>query len=415
MNKCRTFATKIYHFMKKLFILAFVLSSIANHLSAQTVKVNIANMLDQQRKEIVEIDTADIAKRLGSASEIIVRNALGQEIAHQITYDGKLLFEVSVSPKRSVEYSIEKGKPQTYESFVYGQVWSDRLDDLTWENDLGIYRMYGPALQRTGERSFGTDLWTKSTPRLDVVKRYESEFSVRDTIRLLRSQGKRNEAWQVESKISYHLDHGTGFDAYGVGPTLGCGAPALMSNGKLVLPYCWQKCEIKDNGPLRFTVLLTYGNSTIGNDKNVVEHRLVSLDKGSYYNKMTVWYDGLSKAFDLASGVVVHTADTTSISLADDCILYADPTDRPSQISQQVYVGTLYPDAPIVPKYLGIGEKVQGVAGHAVGIVAYKPDTRFTYYFGSAWSGGNVPTWQEWQLRSRLYLEALRSPLKVSF
>lgn len=405
--------------MKKLLALIIAFAAISPTTMAQQntslkLRVNIANALDQQRKEIVEIDTADIAKRMGTASNIIVKNALDQEIAHQITYDGKLIFEASVSPKRSVVYTITKGKPKVYEGFAYGQVWSDRLDDLTWENDLGIYRMYGPALQRTGERSFGTDLWTKSTPRLDVVKRYKSEFSVRDTLRLLRSQGKKAEAWQVESKISYHLDHGTGFDAYGVGPTLGCGAPALMSDGKLVMPYCWRKCDILDNGPLRFTVSLTYGASKVGNDNNVVEHRLVSLDKGSFYNRMTVWYEGLTKACDLASGVVIHSADTTSISLADDCILYADPTDRPSQISQQVYVGTLYPEAAISPRLLKMDENVKGVAGHAVGITRYNPGDRFTYYFGSAWSGGNVPTWQEWQLRSRLSLDALRSPLTIS-
>ena len=60
-----------------------------------------------------------------------------------------------------------------------------------------------------------------------------------------------------------------------------------------VLPYCYKDYRILDNGPLRFTVELTYSPSTVGDMKNVVEHRIISLDKGRNFNKMTVWYDGL--------------------------------------------------------------------------------------------------------------------------
>ncbi len=36
-----------------------------------------------------------------------------------------------------------------------------------------------------------------------------------------------------------------------------------------VLPYCYKDYRILDNGPLRFTVELTYNPSTIGDMKNV--------------------------------------------------------------------------------------------------------------------------------------------------
>lgn len=391
----RNFARKSFENMKKqLYIFAFIAA--AQAVAAQTLKVDISNSLDQQRREIVEIDTAEVANVFGSASNIIVKNALGQEIAHQISYDGKLLFEASVRPNANASYTIVKGSPSQYQSFVYGQVWSKRLDDLTWENDCAVYRMYGPALQLTGERSFGTDLWTKSIPYPDTQERYEKEFNFIDNL-----------------TSSYHLDHGTGYDAYAVGPTLGCGAPALIVDGQLKMPYCWQECKILDNGPLRFTALLTYGKTTVGKDKNVVEHRLISLDKGSHYNEMTVWYDGLTHDCPMASGVVVHSADTTSILLANDCALYADPTDRPELISEQVYVGTLYP-SEVTAKFIPTAEKINGVAGHAVGIITYKPNSRFTYYFGSSWSGNDIRTWQEWQLRSRLFLNTRQHPLSVT-
>ena len=52
---------------------------------------------------------------------------------------------------------------------------------------------------------------------------------------------------------SFHLDHGRGLDCYGVGPSLGCGAPALMDGDKLIFPYCYKTYKILDNGPLRST------------------------------------------------------------------------------------------------------------------------------------------------------------------
>lgn len=401
--------------MIKSFLSAFFALSTFASAMAGSVTVKVSNSLDIQRQELAEVSAVAVYNRLNvqNGTPLIVRNALGQEVAHQITHDGKLLFEAAVRPNGTAVFGIEAGTPQKYQSFVYGQVWPERLDDLTWENDRGIYRMYGPALQKTGERSFGTDLWTKSTPYLDVVNRYKAEFGVREEVARLRKAGRKESADSLVATISYHLDHGTGLDAYGVGPTLGCGAPALMNGGKLVMPYCWQGCEILDNGPLRFTVLLTYGKSTVGKDKNVIEHRLVSLDKGSDYNRITVWYDGLSGSCNLASGVVIHSADTASIALGKDYALYADPTDRPEKLNQQVYVGTVYPFGTVKTAFLPLDTNVAGVAGHAVGITKYAPNSRFTYYFGSAWSAGSVRSWQEWQLRSTEFIRTQQNPLKV--
>lgn len=397
-----------------LLLAAFALATASTRAEGE-VKIKVGNTLDFQRREIVAVNTADIYAKLGVAdtTNLVVRNALGQEVASQQTYDHKLIIEASVRPHGEATYTVAVGTPSHYESYAYGQVWNERLDDLTWENDCAIYRFYGPALQRTGERSFGTDLWTKSTPYLDTQKRYKQEFSIRKDLNRLRKEKRWDEARALEATISYHLNHGTGYDAYGVGPTLGCGAPALVVDGQLKLPYCWQDCKILDNGPLRFTVLLTYGKDTIGKDTCVVEHRLLSLDKGSHFNEITVWYDGLSRDCQLASGVVVHSADTTNMLLGKDCALYADPTDRPEKISEQVYVGTLY-TSDVKTKFLPTAENIKGVAGHAIGVVNYKPGSRFTYYFGSSWSGGDIRTWQEWQLRSRLYLETKRTPLTVA-
>ena len=86
----------------------------------------------------------------------------------------------------------------------------------------------------------------------------------------------------MEQETTYHFDHGYGLDCYKVGPTLGGGAPALLDeNGKLILPYCYKDYEILDNGPLHITVSVSYNPTTINGQPNVVEHRIISLDKGS--------------------------------------------------------------------------------------------------------------------------------------
>lgn len=403
-------------FTVKKILPILILAFAAMPMFAADVVVTVRNTLNQQRQEVVEVDAATVKELLSvdDGSRLVVCNALSQEVASQLTHDGKLLFEVSVRPNATATFTIKTGVRHTYTSYVGGNVYPKRLDDLTFENDRAIYRMYGAALQRTGERSFGIDVWTKSTPYLDAKNRYEAEFALRDTINALRKAGDKASADSLNVLVSYHIDHGTGLDAYAVGATLGCGAPALMPEGRLKMPYCWQQCSILDNGPLRFTAHLIYNKSRVGSDDDVVEHRMVSLDKGSNFCKMTVWYDGLRHECDLATGVVVHSSDTTSILLGDDCVLYADPTDRPLQLNCQLYVGTLYPFGNVKPAFLCDNTIAKDVAGHAVGITKYKPNERFTYFFGAAWSAADVRSWEEWQLVSRQFITAQQSPLVVS-
>lgn len=228
-----------------------------------------------------------------------------------------------------------------------------RKDDLAWENDRCAYRVYGPALQRSGERSFGTDVWVKNTPdtvvniryiknqkawenmcRVDakkkaIEKQLKTEKNpariakLKDQIKAVEAEGK-----EVNIRNSFHLDQGNGLDPYRVGATLGLGAPSLMIGNEQILPYCYKDYKILDNGPLRFTVELTYNPSTVGDQKNVVEHRIISLDKGSNFNKMTVWYDGLTHPTDFATGFPIHEEDTETKTFAKDYVSYADPTDQ---------------------------------------------------------------------------------------
>lgn len=400
--------------MKLLNIIA--LSMLAASAGAQNVKIIVNNDEKVQRQEVVEVSALQLYEKLGISygSPVIVKNALGQQVGYQLTHDSLLLVDASVRPCGKAEFTVEKGTPREPKVFVTGRQYPERVDDIAWENDRTAYRIYGPALQRNKERAFGVDVWVKNTPDLEVEKRYNTELSNHHAIEKLKKEGKTQEALDMEEATTYHFDHGYGLDCYKVGPTLGGGAPALMDNGELVLPYCYRDYQILDNGPLRFTVRVDYNPATIGKDKNVVEHRIISLDKGSNFNRCTVWYDGLTDKRDLAAGIVVHPEDTETMYLASNMALYADPTDNPEKQNFQIYVGLLFPEGIDYTRYLYTEQDRQnGNAGHIIGVKSYTPGTRFTYYFGSAWSKNDVRTMDEWKLRSEQTIDAIHSPMNV--
>ena len=364
--------------------------------------LTFSNESDQQRQEVVEVDCQAVCKQLDiiTNEQLVIENAAGQEVTYQKTYDGKLLLYVSLHPHGKAVYTVCKGKPTAFKPYVRGKMYAIRKDDLAWENDLGIYRVYGPALQKTGERSFGTDVWVKNTPDLVLEDRYQKDHRGNIIEDSLRMAGQKVALDDIDRSTSFHLDHGNGMDAYGVGPSLGCGAPALLKDGKLVFPYCYQTYQIHDNGPLRFTVELTYGTT----DDGVTEHRIISLDRGSHFNRTTVWYDGIKKPTTLASGIVLHGGD--NLVLGKNYVQYADPTDNPTLHQSQVYVAVLFPDS--VSKTF----MLEGELNHAIGIVDNYQGTPYTYYFGSAWSWYDIRSQAQWQLTIDEFMA--RTPIKYT-
>ena len=171
---------------------------------------------------------------LTSARAAVTSSAYtGMEIPIQRTYDGKIIFQVDMEAGAERIFRLCKGKASEYPAVVYGRLFPERADDMTWENDRSAYRAYGPALQRSGERAFGYDIWTKSVPYPVIEQRYADHM-----------KGK-----------SFHVDHGEGMDVYSVGPTLGGGTAALIGkDGQPIYPWCFESYEILDRGSLRFTV-----------------------------------------------------------------------------------------------------------------------------------------------------------------
>ena len=370
---------------------------------AQRVTLEVVNPTDDFRHEVVAVSADSVQGRVGGTFRVL--EAAGLEVPYQLSYDGKLLIEAAVRPHDTARFTIVSGTPQQFAAVCHGAFHPERKDDFAWENDRGAYRVYGPALGRTKERSYGIDVWTKNTPELVVDDRYYIEDVVMmprvDSLRRV----DRHRGDSLYRLNSYHHDHGRGLDPYKVGATLGCGAPALMLGDSIVMPYVFRDYQILDDGPLRFTVHFTLNKTNIDGDE-VEEHRIIQLDKQSNFNRMTVWYEGLKHPVNFCSGVVIQKEDPKPVVLGTNYVSYTDPTDQPRVHQAPLYVAALFPYGTV---------ETRRHDGHALGIIKNYHGERYTYYFGSAWSKYDVRTPEEWQARIQWYLRGLQQPLRIKY
>lgn len=399
---------------------AAVIALMASCTQEKGVTVSVSNPLKIDRvEEIVEVSADDILGKLqlDETEEFVITDENNAEVPYQLTADNKIIFPVTVKSEATTSYNIIKGQPSHINTLVYGRQYPERLDDIAWENDKAAYRAYGPALQQTGEKAYGYDVFTKSVSELVVEDRYAMDLDpdTRAMIKQLREEGKKAEADSLANAISYHIDHGNGMDCYAVGPTLGGGTAALMPDSAIVYPYCYRNFEILDNGPLRFTVKLEYNPLTIDGDTTVVETRLIQLDKGSHLNRTTVSYTSLKKDYPIGVGLVLHEAfpDRYSMNQEGGYIAYSDPTTEPKSDNGIIYMGAVFPNALELAKVQLFDKPVSGAIGHVMGINTYQPGDEFEYYWGSAWSKCGFDD-ERWNSYLEEYAMKVRNPLIVA-
>lgn len=410
--------------MKKYFLPLLALLTACGPKQSTDFTVTVTNDQAFDREELVEVPISEVAQKVQLIDEeqYIVLDAEGNQVAYQITFDDNLLFPATVKANGKAVYTVAVGEPIEAEPLVFGRHYPERVDDIAWENDRTAYRAYGPALQRKGERAFGYDAWVKRVPSLVVEQRYANELNpdTQAEIARLRKERKHAEANELYHSVSYHVDHGNGLDCYKVGPTLGCGTAALLDGDAIVYPYCWKEYEIMENGPLRFTVKLTYNPLTVAGTEGVVETRIISLDKGSQLNKTVVSYAGLTKTTPVAAGLVIHPENPTAYVLEGDkgYIAYADLTDNVNNGNGVIYVGAVVPGKVNEAKAVMFGEKEakeRGASGHVLAISNYKPETEYTYYWGSGWSKYGFESMEAWTEYLDRYAKSVRNPLKVKY
>ena len=377
--------------MKKIFLAIFAVVLLVSCSTAK-VEVTITNNLGIDREnEIVEISKNTIWSKLNltSADRIIVLDRASEQVAYQVAFnpendtDSLLIFPATVQANASSVYTIKKGKPENSQPKVAGRLVPERKDDFNWENDRVAFRMYGPALQATGEISSGIDLWAKRTDKLVADKWYADELAGRKT---------------------YHTDGGEGLDFYKVGPTLGAGAAAPYLDNQLWFSRNFNEYAILDKGPLRITFRLDYERFPVNNADSVSSVRIISLDAGSQLNKITQIHDFKAGSMPVAAGIVMRNSPEEQVSMDENkrWTAHAEPADSLN--------GILYQAIAVTAPFTSIEAK----NNHLLGIQDVKSTVPFIYYAGGGWSKFGFETFGDWTKYVNEFTEKLQSPLTIT-
>ena len=389
--------------------------------SALTFEVK--NPTKEVISQVIEIATMDDLKKgnCAVAREFIVLDGDYNEIPYQITHDGKVLVFCTVRPESSISLSMIKGQPQDYELTCNGRIYPNRWDDLVWENDRCAWRFYGPgAHKHMKNNAYGFDTFTKNTPHPIQDQLYHNELTSYGVNEQIKKSGSPLNWDEVHRGYTYHRNHGAGMDAYTVGATLGAGATALKAaDGSLVYPLYYEKAEILDNGPLRFTVRMTMPKRALNGD-SIQETRLITQDCGSHFARVEITYKGLNKPTPVCAGIVVHKSAPKAYTLnqKEGFITYADALDTPEAMNGEHYLGVFLPKtangkAKSQLKYEPLPENTPNAIGHALIQTTYTPGQPFVYYTGSAWSHYDVPTLAIWQETLRHEASILQNGLQL--
>ncbi len=401
--------------MKNILILLmaiFLLSSCAKNTT-----IVVENPTDHSRHEVIDLNLED----LNVGGPFIIKDAQNQEVKYQITHDRKVVFLVDIEANSQATFTLEPGQPTAPDPIAVGRHYPERLDDIAWENDKVAFRTYGPALQRSGERAFGYDVWTKKVPHPVVEKRYATELNPETIARVdsLRKAKREAMADSLERATSYHYDHGEGHDCYKVGPTLGGGTAAIMLGDTIIYPYCYKNFEILDNGPLRFAVKLVYEPTFVAGD-SVTEERIIVLDAGSHFNKTSVKYHGLKHDVDVATGIVLHHPDGGQ-NIADHergIIAYVDPTDGPDVNNGDIFMGAYVPNCHEAKAQMFDDKERDelrgGANGHMLAKAHFHPGDEFKYFWGNGWSKYGFDSFDQWKNHLEQFVDNQKNPLLVT-
>lgn len=406
--------------MKKSFFLLMV--SLLGAISAQALKIEVGNPLPVSRKSMVETDVRPLLARLGSKA-VKVTDPNGREIPSQITSDSLLIFQAYLAPGATAVYTVDSvAVAPEYPNLVYGKVYPERADDIAWENETAGYRVYGPATQAKGERGFGYDIFLKHrTPDIIVPDLYASQCSPRNwhiVDSLKRIDPKL--ASDFEATFTYHRDHGKGMDCYAVGPTLGAGVAAPLVNDSLSFAWCYKDVEITDNGPLRYSMKLTFAPRKVGGDTAVVEHRIITLDAGSPLNHNVVIYENMQPK-PVATGFARHD-ESPSFMSEEGILAYKDPTQ--GEHNGHPYLGI------VAAKPFSVTRESEGhILGITPPVTVYKEGIEYLkkhgikdrdhyptldYYWGQIWDMNDpVINLDRWVAELQRFKKELDSPLTV--
>lgn len=269
---------------------------------------------------------------------------------------------------------------------AYGRVFPERNDDLGWENEVVAFRAYGPQTQKNGEKSFGYDIFLKYPGKGMVLEELYGNQCSADNWRKVDSLRKIDPAMaqKFQDSFTYHIDHGKGMDCYAVGPTLGCGVPAVMTGDSIVFPWCYDKVDILENGPDRFKARMTFAPKVIDGD-TITEVRTIVLDSRSHLNYSEVNYLGARHPLTVVTGFPRRDNGSTYTNADKGIIALTDPTQGPD--NGKIFAGLIMmnPNDNIFEKY-----------NHLLISTTLQPQQPLRYYWGYAWDRTDIPTLDAW-------------------
>jgi rhamnogalacturonyl hydrolase YesR len=177
--------------------------------------------------------------------------------------------------------SVTAPLPATFCRYV-----PERADDFAWENDLTAFRAYGPAIKKQGSEGedSGIDCWLKRVSYPVINKWYAGD-----------PQG-----------ISYHQDHGEGYDAYSVGSSRGCGGLAIWKNGQMLLSGPYKTWKIIETTPQKSIFELSYDYNVDGEAIHEVKRVTIELGQRLFNVQSTFTRDNKPVALDIAIGITTH-------------------------------------------------------------------------------------------------------------
>lgn len=359
------------------------------------LKVTITNSTAVNRQdEMAEVNWQKLsALKYNPKNTIVINAETGEEVPSQIIYDEKkrpvnIIFQSGTAAGSTAYYFIKRQKPQQYPTKTFGRLVPERMDDFAWENDRIAFRMYGPALQKTGEISNGIDVWVKRTDALIIDKWYKAN--------------------------DYHHDHGEGLDFYGVGTTLGAGGIAPFINDKLYPSKNFISYKVLANGPLRTSFKLNYATWNAAGI-NVKETKTITLDAGSFLNKVEVKYSFTPAQLSVATGIAVIPGNGGKewYDINKDGIL---AYEQPAQENGTITLGMIVPQKCKTAQVITTGKDTYDHSGQYLLQTTIKKNNLLTYYQGASWNKeGSFKNFDEWKEYLKNKMVELQDPLTIHF
>lgn len=251
---------------------------------------------------------------------------------------------------------------------AYGRFVPERNDDFAWENDKVAFRVYGPAAPLKGHSS-GVDAWFKSVDYSIIDKWYAGHVN----------------------GISYHEDHGEGYDPYHTGISRGVGATAIWVDDKAYAAHSYKRYTVNKSGGDEVSFTLEYEWYTpLG---IVKELKTVSLPLGTQlFNVDSVFtLDGKPASLPIAIGVATHDEKAE--------VFYNKQTGRISawEVIHDLGVGTgALLDPSILDSVKHIASDVKDES-HIWMFTSSDSDGKLSYKAGFAWEGaGEITTNEQW-------------------